>query len=64
MMSTPENIIEMGKVAKAEQDKAMATHKQLISFKKKKNTILIFFKSFFKNNKNMDTFLMYKINKL
>lgn len=34
-MSTPENIIEMGKVALAEQDKAMATHKQLLSFQKK-----------------------------
>lgn len=63
MMSTPENIIEMGKVAWAEQDKAMATHKQLLSFQKKKQHYFDFFQKLL-NNKNMDTFLMYKIKKL
>lgn len=35
MMSIPENIVEMGKAALAELDKAMATNKQLLSFPKK-----------------------------
>lgn len=46
MMSIPENIVEMGKAALAELDKAMATNKQLLSFQKKNYTVLIFLISF------------------